>query len=634
MVNIKNLETQYLRAKIEYYEGTPIMSDSEFDSLEKILKEAGSKVIEQVGTKRKDFDFAHPNKMLSLAKIQTEISKDGVTNYMEDEFHKWYEKRKAQIKVYTQLLSSPKFDGNAINIIYHGLLLNGVRTRGDGFSGKDITKRFTSKIPSELILDGLNVTDSDVIEIRCEVVINNQLFNEKYFGTLAEGKFANPRNYVAGVIGKDDYDEVKISELELIPVHYLLNSEQIEQKYFAKNSLYSKDWNTLFSPANYVDTIKSFEKLRETFNYPLDGVVLSFPVEYRKQLGQNDHDPEWSIAIKFVPEEVVTPYYGIEWSISKRGELTPVILLEPVQLAGTTVKRASGYNAGYIVKNKIGVGSLLSIAKAGDIIPEVQNVIIESDNDIVLPTICPYCQSSLEFDGIHLMCQNENCEGKIAKILASSCGILDLKGIGGKRIEPFAKDFKNIYEIWKWVLENKTSPHIEKYGIENGSRMHQIFTEAFENIKSISYEKVIQILGYENVGKKLSIQIAKEHAGLDPDYTGLEKALVAKLHEPEVESYIKEVVMNLESLGVKIDRPAEVKVSTNSFGICMTGSPKDFGFKTKADFIAQFPGIYEVSLTDANCKYLITDSYSSTSSKMKVAEKKGIIIKTYGDFKI
>lgn len=249
-----------------------------------------------------------------------------------------------------------------------------------------------------------------------------------------------------------------------------------------------------------------------------------------------------------------------------------------------------------------------------------------------LPTECPVCKSKLTFDGIHLMCSNDNCKGKIAKILASSAGVLDLKGIGGKRLEPFAEDFKNIFEIWKWVLEKKTSPSIEKYGIVNGSRMHQIFTESFTNIKSIPYEKVIQILGYENVGKKISIQLAKEHAGLEPDYTGLEKALVTKLHEPEIESYIKQSISELESLGVQIDKPELPKEGNEKIGIVMTGSPKAFGYKTKGEFLDKFPNMYECSLSDKDCKYLITDDMNSTSSKMKTAAKKGIEIKTYGDF--
>ena len=127
MQDIKRLESTYLRAKIEYYEGNEIMTDAAFDKIEAILKEAGSKVIEQVGAKRKDFDFEHPTRMLSLGKRQTEQI-DDVTNYMDAEFNEWYYKRikdlqKNGFEVLQNLIpltASPKFDGNAINIICHG----------------------------------------------------------------------------------------------------------------------------------------------------------------------------------------------------------------------------------------------------------------------------------------------------------------------------------------------------------------------------------------------------------------------------------------------------------------------------------------------------------------------------------
>ena len=237
MQDIQKLEAQYLRAKIEYYEGTPIMEDHEFDALEKILKNAGSKVHEQVGSKRKDFDFAHPTKMLSLSTEQTERI-DGVTDYRYDEFFRWFDKRVEQLGARPIFLSSsPKFDGSAINIIYKGKELFQVLTRGDGAYGKDVTKRFRPHIPNTLSTS-LPLDETDNVEIRCEVVIDKILFEQKY----AE-EFANPRNYVAGVIGKDDYDKTKVSELVMVPLHFLVNGEHVKQSNFKDNTLYSKNYN-------------------------------------------------------------------------------------------------------------------------------------------------------------------------------------------------------------------------------------------------------------------------------------------------------------------------------------------------------------------------------------------------------
>ena len=254
------------------------------------------------------------------------------------------------------------------------------------------------------------------------------------------------------------------------------------------------------------------------------------------------------------------------------------------------------------------------------------------DVNNILPTKCPHCGSDLEYNSVHLFCPNEECPGRIAKQLSGAIKTLDIMRVGEKTIQPFAKDFKNMYDLIKWVYTEGNTNSIEKYGIKYGSRSQEIFVKAFKNIKSLTYEQVIRMLGYDNVGRKISTQFAREHAGLDYDYAHLEKALVAKLRSTEISEYIKEVVKGLEDLGITIDRPKEEKKDSNTYGVCMTGSPKTFGFKTKAEFLFKFPYLYEVKLTDKDCKFLITDNLESTSNKMKQAEKKGIEIVLYKQF--
>ena len=634
MKNTQDLETKYLKAKIAYYEGNPFLSDYEFDALEKVLKDANSKVINQVGSKRKDFDFPHPTKMLSLSKIQTEATENG-TNYMEEDFQKWYQKNILKaITGNVTLMVSPKFDGNAINIIYQGTKLVNILTRGDGTTGKDVTERFRPhvseklKLSEELELANI-VSNEDIIEIRAEVVIDIHLFNKKYKGTREEGKFANARNYVTGLIGKDDFDIEKISELSIISLHFIVNGKHVEQIHFSRNLFCSKDQNTLMFNDNYIDVVKSYERLRENYKYQLDGIVISFPESLREELGENEHDPEWAIAIKYVPKETITEVIGLEWNVGKTGELTPVVLLKPVQLDGTIVKRTSGYNAGYVHTNKIGKGAIVSIAKAGDIIPEIQKVIAESYEIFSLPAKCPSCGSFLTFHGVHLVCDNISCHGKIAKKISSTASFIDIKRIGGKTFEKFAYDFKNLYELIIWARTKGHTEEIVKYGIKYETRSHEIFVDAFKNIKTLTYAQVIVILGYDNVGRKLSAQVAKEFCGLTPDYTGLEKALVSKLQEQNTRSYIENAVNDLELLGIIIEKPKE-KVMKNQIYVCMTGSPKKFGYKTKAEFMEQNSNLVECTLTDPNCNYLITDDLNSTTTKMKKAEQKGIKIVTYG----
>jgi NAD-dependent DNA ligase len=252
-----------------------------------------------------------------------------------------------------------------------------------------------------------------------------------------------------------------------------------------------------------------------------------------------------------------------------------------------------------------------------------------------IPDTCPHCQNTLIFDGIHLYCQNDACQGRISRKLGAASGMLDLKGIAGKTLEPFAKDFSNMFELFKWARTEAVciSGNIDKYGIKYGSRSHEIFVNAFKNIRSLKYYQVILMMGYDGVGKKLAEQVAKEYCGLVPNYTSMEKALVSQLKQPNIVSYIKNAISDLESLGVIVDKPnAEAKENTKTIYICLTGSPKDYGWKTKEEFLAVLPNVEEVSLSDSRCSFLVTDSLDSTSGKMKAAKKKGIQIVTYSQF--
>jgi DNA ligase (NAD+) len=629
MRDISNLERQYLKAKIAYYSGTPIMSDAAFDVVERELKAVGSKVVEQVGAKRKDFDFPHPTQMRSLAKIQTE-SINGVTNYMENAFMDWVNKCFSTAFIFksTKVGYSAKFDGNAINIIFRQNRFESVLTRGDGKSGKDITDRLGSFMPK--VLDCFPFP-TYTMEIRCEAVIRLKTFNSKYAAT-----FANARNYVAGVLGADEFDLNRIAELSLVPVHFIVDGKHKDisllEEMISNYPIFASSNHATFLPSkqSYIDVVKSMEKMRETCDFQLNGIVFDFPCDYREILGENEHDPEWSLAVKFIPEECVTTVSHIDWSLGKTGELTPVVNVKPVPLAGTIVKRASGYNAGYVIKNKLGEGAIVSLAKAGDIIPEIQSIIAQGD-DPTLPKTCPACGETLTYDGIHLMCNNTKCTGIIARKLGSAASMLDLKGIAGKTLEPFASKFDDMYKLFVWVRSWGDSPSlIEEYGIKYHSRSHEIFLNAFNNVKSLTYAQVILMMGYDRVGNKLAEQVAREYCGLIPDYKGHEKALVDEFKNADRESYIKSAVRVLESLGVIVEKPKD-DMNNDITYIVMTGSPSPFN-KTKAEFISRFSNVKETSLNDPKCKYLITDSYTSSSGKMNVAKKKGISIKTYEDF--
>jgi NAD-dependent DNA ligase len=254
-------------------------------------------------------------------------------------------------------------------------------------------------------------------------------------------------------------------------------------------------------------------------------------------------------------------------------------------------------------------------------------------NNLNIPTHCPHCNSELTFDGIHLMCNNTKCVGRIAKQLSSNASFISLKGIGPKTIEPFATDFEDLIDLIVWTRTNGTSYDIEKYGIAHNSRSHELFLNAFNNIKSLTYGQVIVLLSYNNVGLKLAEQVSKMYTGRNADFTGHDRSIVDMFNTHEVHNRVQKKINDLVSVGIIIDIPVERIVTSDSLFVCMTGSPKQFGYATKEEFASIFGSrLNEVSITSKECKYLITDDLNSKSSKMKNAEKKGIEILTYGNF--
>ena len=246
---------------------------------------------------------------------------------------------------------------------------------------------------------------------------------------------------------------------------------------------------------------------------------------------------------------------------------------------------------------------------------------------------CPSCGSQLTFDGIHLMCNNKTCQGRIGKQLATNVKLIDIKSIGPKTIERFSEDFEDLIDVISWVKKYGHTRDIENYGIKYKTRSHEIFLKSFNNIKSISYGQAIVILGINNVGIKLAEQVANFYFDKNPDFSGHDKNLVTMLCSNETKIKVETKVDKLKNCGIIVDLPSEKIYDIDTLFVCMTGSPKEFGFNTKEIFANEFNGrVIDVSLSDKSCKYLITDDYNSTSSKMLTAKKKNIEILTYIDF--
>jgi DNA ligase (NAD+) len=614
MVNLKELEEIYLQAKESYYSGEPIMSDDEFDRFEEELIANGSTIIETVGAKDRNAKFPHPTPMLSLSKIQirNDIPLSAVTSWMSKFSNRTFE-------------VTPKFDGNAANAIYKNGKLVSVLSRGTGSAGREYIDKIKHNLPKTISI----LEDT---EVRGEICIKHKTFDDKY------SAFKNPRNFVAGVLNREDNIQETLNDLDFIPVEV---RSQVNGKtfYHNLNDFLCGDWDGFTIPFYtytaenvFVNTVELYTNYRLNESpYPLDGFVLKCEESERSIHGENSHDPNWAIAIKFPPKEMVTIIEKIVWHYGKTGELTPIAVMKPVDLDGSTVTRASLYNYGFVKRMKVYPGAQVVIAKSGDIIPQIQRVSIPApESNFIHPTECK-CGAELKIEGVHLWCISPTCYLKDYFRLQQGINHLGLDGVGGAMIKQiYDAGFISAVEILNPINFNKEV--LLSKGFKNGKTLDNVFTE-LDKIKEISTVKVLLFLGIEGLGRTISKQVAKYLNGEEYSFFGLEKSVIAGFEEGGIKRKMYQDAVDKISCFRTVKHFVAEKILNLQGTYELTGSPKTAGFSKKEEFIkkAKEMGFSHDGL-GKNTTYLITDDYDSPSSKMAKAKKLGVQIITYIDF--
>lgn len=612
-MDISEKEELYLKWKKAYYDGEALVSDDEFDRLEEELKEVGSDVISIVGATDRNLKHKHLSGMLSLGKAQAALDGTPPTEIIE----KWL---KAFPKG-TKFEVTPKYDGNAVNLIYRNGKLSQAISRGDGKQGRDVTSKVTKVVP--LSIDCL--TD---VEVRGEIVMPVSIFNAKY---AASSK--NPRNFVAGVLNKDDNKPETLTEIVFMAVEVRIHDGDFEFPVNTMGWLKSNKfdtYHTIMEMDTFIETYNSMKDYRENVSpYQLDGFVLKAQEDLRKDMGDNGHDPNWAIAIKFPPKEGITTVRSIDWKVGTTGEIVPTLEMDPVELDGTTVKRAAGFNAGHLLKLGIFPGAKVAIAKSGDIIPQIVKVLtpVFGDPAILLPVNCPCGKFPTVLEGIHLYCSSDNCETKVMKRFVVGIGIFELDKFGGvTRENLFKGGYTEIHQIFDRAIFNKEE--LIKTGFFKDGKSLDSMLQEVDKIKKTPLWKLIRSLGFDGIGSTASKQLSKLIRGQEYDFSGLEKkALEGFLPGEAKRIKVENLIKVMEARGIEIEN--EVVISKDAIGFEMTGSPKGSGYDVKSDlekFLASH-GLVHTNLKGA--KILLTDSLNSSSSKMADAHKRGVKIMEY-----
>jgi DNA ligase (NAD+) len=614
-MDILELEERYLKAKEAYYSGNPIISDDEFDRIEEELRSMGSDVVSMVGSTDRNYKHQHLSPMLSLSKAQAAL--DGTPPV--EQMKAWFSLFPAD----TIFEATPKYDGNAVNLIYRKGKFEKAVTRGDKMKGRDVTSKVIRKVP--LWLEGV---DKDV-EVRGEAVMEVSTFIRKY------SEFKNPRNFIAGCLNKDEIDESTLDNITFMALEVRIHDGDYEYPENTQSWLWAHGFNkqhSHFSTFTANDFEKAYEDMKsyreDTSPFQLDGFVVKAPETMRRQYGENGHSPVWAMAVKFPPKEAVTKVIAIKWNMGTTGEITPVVEFEPIDLDGTTVRNASAFNAGHIISSGLFPGAEVVVAKSGDIIPQVMKV-LKPCFDGELPTSCPCGKTETKLDGIHLYCSADECGLMKMKKFMAGLGVFKLDKFGGvTRSTLYESGYDEIWKIFDRSLFNEDKLVATGF-FKSGKTLTSLLNEV-DKVKKVSLWQVINSLGFDGVGNTAAKEIAKYIRGQEHSFSGLERAAVTGFDEgTEKLERIEKLVNTLKANGVEVEEEIVLK---NGIGYEMTGSPKSSGFNVKSDlekFLLSHGYIHK-GLKDA--KILLTDSVTSSSSKMQAARKQGVEIREYSEF--
>ncbi|MQR93901.1 NAD-dependent DNA ligase LigA [Fictibacillus phosphorivorans] len=474
-----------------------------------------------------------------------------------------------------------KIDGLAVSLTYQdGRFVRGA-TRGDGTIGEDITNNLKTirSIPFKLKEDVM-------LEVRGEAFMPKKSFQKLNAHREEEGQelFANPRNAAAGSLRQLDPKIAASRNLDIF-LYGVGKLEGHSVDFHDENLTYlshlgfktNPEWKKCANIEEVIEYVNSWQEKRPDLPYEIDGIVIKVNSLYQQEeLGFTAKNPRWAIAYKFPAEEVVTKLEGIELNVGRTGVVTPTALLQPVLVAGTTVKRASLHNEDLIREKDIKLGDYVVVKKAGDIIPEVVNVITErrtgDEIDFNMPTECPECDSKLErLDGeVALRCLNPQCPAQIREgfIHFVSRNAMNIDGLGEKVVAQLFKEklIQNFADLFK--LEREKLLELERMGEKSVDNL----LAAIEKSKENSLERLLFGLGIRHVGAKAAKTIAQRFENMDGLMSASKEELLAveEIGEKMADSIllyfskpeVHELVAELKTLGMNMEYkgPKLVKV--------------------------------------------------------------------------
>ena len=611
---MKELVELLNRYAYEYYtKDAPSVSDSEYDQLYRELVE---------------LETAHPDEILPESPTHRVggVVLKGFTKYqhqyplysLQDAFSREeleaFDQRVRKEFPSISYVCELKIDGLSISLTYeNGVLVTGA-TRGDGSVGEDITENLKRVKDIPLVLpEPVNITvRGECYMPRASFDRVNQIRQEN-----GEPEFANPRNAAAGTLRQLDTKIVAKRNLATFLYQEVSPTDQSSQEgvleKLARLGFVVNQERVLAEDMEQIwDFIQKVAQLREDLPYDIDGIVIKVnDLAVQEELGFTVKAPKWAVAYKFPAEEKEAKILSVDWTVGRTGVVTPTANLTPVQLAGTTVSRATLHNVDYIAEKDIHQDDTVIVYKAGDIIPAVLRVVKDkrvSDQALAIPTHCPSCQSELLHfeDEVALRCINPLCPAQIKEGLNhfASRDAMNITGLGPAVVEKLfaAQLVEDVAGIYRLTVEDLLT--LEGFKEKSAEKLH----EAIQASKENSAEKLLFGLGIRHVGSKVSQILLQEFHDLDQlatadperiasiDSLGMVVAESLKRYFAQEGSKrllqeLKEAGVNMDYLGEKVAADAalsgmtvvltgklerltrsEVKAKLESLGAKVTGS--------------------------------------------------------------
>ena len=649
---INDLIEKINKASYEYYVlDSPTITDQEYDdyymellSLEEkypSLKREDSPTLRVGGKVLEKFEKVnHMTPMLSFDDI-----------FNSEEIENFDERIRKVVKnpVYTL---EPKMDGLSGSLIYKkGVLLRGA-TRGDGITGEDITENIKTikSVP-------LRLSKDIDIEVRGEIYMSKLSFENANIERRKnnENEFANPRNAAAGSIRQLDSKIAAKRDLDYM-AYFIPNPEDygLKNQSDALNFLKELGFKTNYKLNGIAKNVKEIEKyienlsnIRSDLPYTIDGVVLKVDsLNDEKKLGFTSRVPRWGIAYKFPAEEVLTTLNEIKYTVGRTGKITPNAVFNPVHVDGSLVSKATLHNFDYIVEKDIRVEDVISVRKAGDVIPEVVEVKFDrrkgNSKKTEMITNCPICNSNLVKKDANYFCTNEKCDSRKIESLIhfASRDAMYIEGFGERIVEDFynmnyLKNIKDFYILDKYKEELKTLEGFGEKSIDN-------LLLSIENSKSNSLERLLFALGIRYVGKKTAKILSKYYKNIDnlmnANYDELKEIedVGVKIATSITEYFnnedniklindLKEYGLNMNYLGKEVDTNND-KVNNKTFVITGTLSIPREEIKEKLESL----GAKVTSSVTKKTDYVIVGE--SPGSKETKAKSLGITILNEDDY--